>query len=246
MPSDGKQLQFLALCEPKHGNSRADYEDACAGNVALGRFAVADGASESAYADLWARLLVDEFVTSPSTEPAKWATWLPAAQTRWEIEVGQRPLPWYAEIKWQQGSFATFLGLIVRPPRWQALAVGDTCLFHIRERSLHGAFPVACSADFDNAPWLIGSRRFTDEMMAVRELRLEGEVLAGDRLWLMTDALAQWFLQAREAGHRPWELLEPLLNAPAAGGSFSAWIAALRDARQLRNDDVTLMAVWLA
>ena len=60
----------------------------------------------------------------------------------------------------------------------------------------------------------------------------------------MTDALAQWFLQQAETAQRPWELLDALRDAADGGATFSAWIAALRDARQIRNDDVTLMAVW--
>jgi hypothetical protein len=35
----------------------------------------------------------------------------------------------------------------------------------------------------------------------------------GDRLWLMTDALAQWFLQQHEVGQRPWETLDAVLTA---------------------------------
>src|SRR5437879_1653927 len=109
MSVDGNPLHCVAFCEPKRGNAAPEFEDACAANVALGRFAVADGATESSYAGLWASTLVNEFVTTPSPDPSVWASWLPAAQTRWEMTVGRQPLPWYAEIKWQQGAFATFL-----------------------------------------------------------------------------------------------------------------------------------------
>jgi hypothetical protein len=244
MGSNGSQLNWVAFCEPKHGSGPEEYEDACAGNLGLGRFAVADGATESSYAGLWARLLVEQFVSTPSLDLSTWAGWLPEIQKRWEEAVGHQSLPWYAEIKWQQGAFATFLGIILQPPRWQALAIGDSCLFHIRERRLCQAFPLQCSSDFTNTPWLIGSRGFTPDMMLVRELRFEGEFQRGDRLWMMTDALAQWFLQFTEAGHQPWEVLEPLLTMPEAAASFRGWIAALRDARQIRNDDVTLIGVW--
>src|SRR5262249_30691725 len=158
-------------CEPKRGHGPQEYEDAFAGNLALGRFAVADGATESAYAGLWARMLVNEFVSTASAEPSCWANWLPALQTQWESAVGQAPMPWYAEMKWQQGAFATFLGLVLEPPRWQALAVGDTCLFHIRGGKLLSVFPMDRSIDFVCSPWLIGSRGFTADMMAGRELR---------------------------------------------------------------------------
>jgi hypothetical protein len=237
-------IRCVTFSEPKRGSGPKEYEDACAGNLALGRFAVADGATESAYAGVWARLLVDEFVSTGAAELDSWGAWLPTVQSRWEAAVGEQPLPWYAEIKWQQGAFATFLGVVLRPPRWHALAVGDSCLFHIRSQRLHQAFPVAHACDFTNTPWLVGSRDCSAQMLAQRSLHHEGEFQAGDRLWLMTDALAQWFLQIAELGHRPWELLEPLLHLPDAASNFKAWITTLREARQIRNDDVTLMAVW--
>ena len=80
-------------------------------------------------------------------------------------------------------------------------------------------------------------------------LQQQGDWRPGDRLWLMTDALAQWFLVQVEAGDKPWLCLDPLLHPAsdedAAQHAFSAWIESLRAARQLRNDDVTLLAVSL-
>jgi hypothetical protein len=244
MPSDNRLVYFRALNVPRRGHSAAEYEDACAGNAALGRFAIADGATESAFAGLWARLLVDRFVSTDLADPSSWADWLPDLQTRWEAEVGQQQLPWYGEIQCQQGAFATFLGVIVQPPRWQAVAVGDSCLFHVRHQQLSAAFPVSRAADFSDTPWLVGSRGFAPGQMAQREARVEGELMPGDRLWLMTDALAQWFLRLAETRQRPWDLLEPLLNVPDAGDSFGRWIAALRASREIRNDDVTVVGVW--
>jgi hypothetical protein len=237
-------LHYRAFCEPKHGHGVDELEDACAANVAQGQFAIADGATESAYAALWARMLVDGFVDCPSAETACWASWLPTLQRRWESEVGQQPLSWYAEIKWQQGAFATFLGAIVEPPHWRALAVGDSCLFHISDRRVNLAFPMSRSCDFGCCPWLIGSRGSTPQALAQREARIQGDFAPGDRLYMMTDALAQCFLRQTECGERPWELLEHLLTSDDGATSFNSWIRALRCGGQIRNDDVTLLAIW--
>ena len=64
MPSDFP-LRWQAFRHWKQGNAAADYEDAGAGDVATGRFAVADGASEASFAATWARLLVETFLVSP-------------------------------------------------------------------------------------------------------------------------------------------------------------------------------------
>jgi hypothetical protein len=196
--------RWRALSLPKHGCPAAEYEDAWAADPSAGRFAVADGASESAFAGLWARLLVEGFVAAPC--PANLATWLDGTRDLWAAEVMGLELPWYGERKRQEGSFATLLGVELLPPtpdgpgRWRAAAVGDSCLFHVREGRLVEAFPLDRSSDFGNEPRLIGSRGRRAPMAAYGG----GSLLPGDRLFLMTDALAQWFLRNQERSGRPW------------------------------------------
>jgi Protein phosphatase 2C len=239
-------LDFRVFWRPKRGNAVAEYEDAFAGDVERGRFAIADGASESAFASEWARLLVEEFARSPNLQPTLWTAWLPALQQRWLAEVNSKPLPWYAEEKVEHGAFATFLGLVVQPTGWQAVAVGDSCLFQIREGCLHQAFPLYWSEQFNNSPWLVGSRTSSNAALEKKEVRAEGDCQECDRLWLMTDALAQWFLQQVEAGRKPWDTLELLLAASAPDDAFGVWVAEARNNQELRNDDVTLMRVILS
>ncbi|MCC6416699.1 MAG: protein phosphatase 2C domain-containing protein [Gemmataceae bacterium] len=231
------------LAVPKAGHRVEEYEDAAAGDVRRGRFAVADGATESSFAALWAQLLGAEFVAAPADGFAPWSDWLPPLRRRWTDQVGARALPWYAEMKLQQGAFATFLGVVVRGGRWQAVAVGDSCAFHVRAGRLERTFPVACAAEFGTTPWLIGSRGPGCEMLEGRAQRIEGDWRAGDRLWLMTDALAQWFLEQAEQHAHPWQELEGVLQAQDPGQALADWVAGQRRVRRLRNDDVTLLVV---
>ncbi len=241
MSQGGPPILCRSVTLPKRGNRADEYEDALAANAERGRYAIADGASESSYASVWARLLVDDFVNSPSSDLAPWAARLPALQQRWAAQVGNAALPWFAEIKLQQGAFATFLGVAVQDRRWEAVAVGDSCLFQTRSGRLHQAFPLVCPDDFGTTPWLVGSRGCDAEAVEKRTRRAHGDWQPGDRLWLMTDALAKWFLDQVEACGRPWAELDRLLQAPSPEQAFEDWIAALRDADRLRNDDVTLM-----
>ena len=48
---------------PRRGNNPDEYEDAFALDDASGRYALADGASEGCFTGLWARLLVEDFVS---------------------------------------------------------------------------------------------------------------------------------------------------------------------------------------
>jgi hypothetical protein len=243
MRSPGTVLRWQGFGLPKRGHAADEYEDAFAGNADAGRFAVADGASESSFAGEWARLLVEAYVRTPG----HWAGWLPGLRDRWAAALRDRPLPWYAEAKAEEGAFATLLGLQVGPPRadgrrlWQAEAVGDSCLFHLRRDRLLRAFPVARSADFANQPDLVGSRPPGGRYPRPKRHRVRGTWRPHDHLLLMTDALAQWFLEHVEAGRQPWDLVVSLQTESA----FAAWVEGLRDRREPRNDDVTLLRIGL-
>jgi hypothetical protein len=240
-------LCWHSLFLPKRGHSADEYEDALAADPAHGRFALADGASESSFAGLWARLLVEGFVHPPPPGNAE-ATWLEVSRRRWAAEVDGLALPWYAEAKRDQGAFATFLGLILNLPApgaaggWRALAIGDSCLFLVRQGSLLTSFPLSEAAAFGNQPPLLGSRLRAGEGRVQRHHEGHGQWQTGDRFFLMTDALAQWFLAQHEAGGKPWEELAQLDDVPE---TFPSWVDQNRETGSLRNDDVTLLIVGL-
>jgi hypothetical protein len=237
MPKHDPPLSWLAYRVAKDGNSSAENEDAFAADAAAGRFAVSDGASESAFAPEWADLLATSFVTRPGC----WSGWLPDARSRWLDGLRDVELPWYLEEKFGQGAFATLLGVTVCPAdgearAWSAEAVGDTCLFQVRRDRLVRAFPVQRSSEFNGSPTLLGSRPCDDR---TRRFRTRGHWRPGDRLLLMTDALACWFLSEVENGNRPWQPLELLADEEA----FAGWLAGLRRRGAVRNDDVTALQI---
>ena len=90
---------------------RTEYEDAFAGDAERGRFAVADGASESSFAATWAKLLAEGFVAAAEGKPWHELDWLTPRRQQWVAEVDGLPLPWYAEDKREQGAYATLLGV---------------------------------------------------------------------------------------------------------------------------------------
>src|SRR5262249_58048077 len=110
MPPSGLHPAWHAFHLPKRGNAAEEYEDALAADPATGRFAVADGASESSFAASWARLLVEGFVGTVG-KPWQNLDWLDPLRQRWADEVDGLSLPWYAEAKREEGAFATLLGL---------------------------------------------------------------------------------------------------------------------------------------
>ena len=111
--------------------------------------------TESAFAGEWARRLVERFVEGG----ADWSAWLADARARWlDGVVLPEPKPWFVEEGLARGAFATFLGIRLIGRSAEAVAVGDSCLFLIRDDDLRRAFPLNDPAAFDNTPPLIGSR----------------------------------------------------------------------------------------
>jgi hypothetical protein len=237
LPADTK-LDWTAYRLPRRGNSEAECEDAYAADAEAGQFAVADGASESAFALPWAEALAAGYVA----HRGPWSRWLPAARATWESARESDAMPWYVETKFMDGAFATLLGLALRRAgadgrrRWRALAVGDSCLFQIRRDRLHRAFPIKRAAEFGNRPALLGSRPQTARC---KRCRVTGTWRLGDTFLLMTDALAQWFLEEAAGGRQPWDQLRWAQSAAA----FAEFVNERREVGRLRNDDTTLL--WI-
>src|SRR5881275_2390313 len=119
-----KECDIKVFSCPKLGNSLEEYEDAWAyrhTRTPLGiRVAVADGATESSFAKLWAVLLAESYVRSEVTG-AEFFAQLKPARRLWRRRLAGRPLPWFASEKAEQGAFAAFLGVQIDNNRWTAL-----------------------------------------------------------------------------------------------------------------------------
>lgn len=247
---------------PKPGNRPNECEDqsrvaypynafsASPSGVNLARLAVCDGASESAFAQLWAATLAQQFISSPPDlarlDYRGLMQWLAPAQQRWYERVPWERLPWHGEAKAREGAFATLLGLQFQaaPGRspglcWQAVAVGDSCLFLIRDGRLVLSFPMTGAAEFGNTPPLVGSVAAANSGLPRQLPKVSGQCAPGDLFLLATDALAEWLLREYGAGREPWrELLS--LQTPA---EWEEWLAAKRSARQIKHDDTTLLII---
>jgi hypothetical protein len=238
---------------PKAGNTEDEYEDAFwpSGPVdaAAGQFrlAVADGASTTSFSGLWARLLVDAYGTEAIGSRDLDSDLRPLRE-EWLATITAKNLPWHAEMKVQRGAFSTLLGLSLEAEgeepqgRWASIAVGDSCLVHMRRGTVRLTFPLAFSEEFQADPYLISSKPTPNPVPNDSMPRIEDVWEAGDVFYLMTDALACWFIRAIEENGEPWSLFEQLVMSDE-GVQFAGIVEALRENKSLRNDDVTLIRV---
>ena len=84
-----------------------------------------------------------------------------------------------------------------------------------------------------------------ENVVAQRSLWLDGRGRPGERLWMMTDALAQWCLAETEADENP-------LGRPGAAAFIArkrkpvrAWTEGRTKGGPVANDDVTFLAILL-
>ena len=119
---------------------------------------------------------------------------------------------------------------------YRCFAIGDCCLFHVREDRVLRTFPMERSADFDLDPLSIcsvpGRRDQSIEFQVVEESCRHGDLLV-----LASDALAKWMVQQIEAeAPVPWAELCGMTDE-----QFVGRIQELRAEKQMRFDDTTLL-----
>lgn len=207
---------------PKDENAPEANEDAVVSE--LSRLALADGASSDAFSGLWAQQLCTQFVQTGSFHPE-------SAAQEWRSAIGAKPLPWFLADKLRQATHASFLGL-----EWNeqltAQAIGDSCVFVIRDCALALAFPYTRAEDFAGHPALIPTQGAVPALQ-----RTTFALEPGDTVLAATDALAAWFLA--EVAQQPWNSLLALQGP----GDFARFVHALRSARRLALDDTTLAII---
>src|SRR3989442_2661211 len=105
------ECDIKVFCCPKSGNSLEEYEDAWAHRqtrTPVGiRVAVADGATESSFAKLWAVLLAESYMRS-EVDGTEFFARLKPARRLWRRRLAGRPLPLFAAGKAGKGAFAGF------------------------------------------------------------------------------------------------------------------------------------------
>ena len=237
------KLSYRVFWLPKSGSTAEEYEDAYSPETAPDadldefRCSVADGATETSFSGLWARILCIAYNDRNFD--------LAELQAKWLKDVSGKELPWYAEQKLESGAFATILGLDLRDQdkklKWSARALGDSCLFHLRGSEILTALPLTKWEEFDYTPMLISSRQQSNLGVLEKQEHETGEFKKGDVFYLMTDAISKWFLR-REAEHKD---AVATLEAISDKDQFQQFCDSERQAKDcegrvlMPNDDVT-------
>lgn len=231
-------VRWTAATRPKVGNRESENEDAIAVAPAALRFAMTDGATEGWHSREWADHLAKSYVRRPPN-PARYSAWLADVRRNWSPPAAAEAT-WYAEAKEAEGAFAALVGVeLARRPAsrqwtWKAVAVGDCCLFVIRNHQLLHAFPIETADGFGSRPALVAS---SPVAASGDPLWLAGPAQAGDLMALATDRVAEWLLSEAAIWPRVAACLEP--DQPVARRAVVTQLLDLAQAG--RNDDSSLL-----
>jgi hypothetical protein len=242
------QIQTRHILLPKEGCAPDECEDAVGLDAVSLRFALADGATEAFDSRAWARLLAEGWVEAepPPISVEQFGHWAAAQGERLRASWDGRHLPWYAEEKRRAGSFAAFVGLRLRESgrtlRWEAVALGDSCLVQRRAGALLAAMPVSDYRAFNPSPALVPSHEPLLGAALARAVTRAGTAERGDVFLLLSDAAAAWYLELFERGHPSVAEFDSLLAA-SQNEALARLLRQERQAKRMRDDDVAAVRV---
>ena len=99
---------------------------------------------------------------------------------------------------------------------------------------------MSSSGDFNSHPPLLSTERRINRGSVGQVMTKEGTWQEGDSFFLLTDAIAQWFLRESELGADPWGFLGSLDES-----AFQTFVRATQAQQLMRKDDVTAFMIGL-
>lgn len=229
---------------PKDFNSPLLNEDAYAPDKkgAVSKIAISDGASESYNSQLWARLLVQQFVLDAVINLEV----IDSLIRRYDEQHDYANMSWSKQSAYERGSFASLVGVEYSEEHNELdlIAVGDSLAVLLDNDVAVLTYPYHESSQFDQRPTLISTIKQHNRFLEASNFTtLHSKTTSLTEyekpvLLLMTDALGQWALRNQERGTPVWELLCNIKKP-----QLKKLVIEERQHKRMRTDDVTLLVV---
>lgn len=230
---------------PKKQEQYSDCADNYAFNQNYLKFAISDGVSRSFFPKIWSEILVNQYV---SKDCWKEEEFIDTCQKEWQQEITQivqKPdVMYYTKNAFvnRAPACATFLGLQIFPKekKWIGQALGDTFLFFVP----HNFQSFEEVQIVTNKPEPIEFDNYPDYLVSIGNKHkgvpkeLKNQTLTEGTFYLMTDALAEWFLTLKEKAiyKTNWE----------SQSDFERFINEAREQNELKDDDSTIMIIKIS
>jgi hypothetical protein len=243
-------LTAQAYSFPKDPERPWEWEDSAACSVRNGRFAVADGATQAYRSGEWAELLTEAYITNfppPDGPPGPQRKkvireWFGDQVHIWRDRATSATTWWAKDAEREQPPSATFAGLqflaYQEAAAWEVTAVGDCCLFQVRQGRLEVAFPLTSPTQFNTRPDLLttAAGRLDGSLDALQTCT--GRALPGDVFVLATDAASEWLLSLGEYDQQSWARLGFF-----GSQEFARMMTELREADAIAVDDIAVVVI---
>lgn len=221
----------------------------CADNYAVNksshRFSVSDGVSKSFFPKVWSEILVTQFVERTDLKENEV---IKVCQEEWQKKIDEIvSLPdtkWFTKSQYNRKdpALATFVGLqfFEKEKKWSASALGDSFLFFVPngfkdyQKELVKLSSKTEPIVFDNFPDYLTSIGGSHKGRAKEK---SGNLRNGT-FYLMTDALAEWFIKEGENAIGK-------ITVWKSQADFERFITQAIEENQLTNDDCAILCIEL-
>ena len=217
----------------------SDIQDKYCYSEEKGVIAISDGATQGFKSEIWAEMLVNNFVQNPEFEIEKFLIDLEKyAQDFSEIEFEPNPNPALRMLEFRKiadGSYATFMGIEVREDTLRYVSSGDVCGFVKITDGLQ-SFPFSNVEELDKDKGFLSTTRLLNHQVKPEQFRSgKLSIKENDKIILMTDAVARLTL-------RDNNIIDKILHLEDFE-SFKDYIISEWEAKRLEEDDITICVI---
>lgn len=238
----------MALHCPKTGSTSSQSDDAVGWSMSEAaqttHLAIADGVTAAMFSRMWAQILVDRSVKiSPYGFPIA-RSWLSAARREFYSRINYDGMSWFAAEKLKYGSQATLLTVRIdhRKRRFTVVSIGDCCLAVLgRDTGKTDILPpsLSCPNAFGTRPDVVGTLFGPTSGQVFRSVQ---SYASPTTFLLMSDALAEWFLNYhRVSPERAWKVMSDLRTVD----DLRRLVEFMRLRRLMTDDDVSLVRLTI-
>lgn len=219
----------------------------CADNYSVNethhKFSISDGVSQSFFPKVWSEILVNKYVNQKDWKNEEFII---ECQKEWQSKideiVNQPETKWFTKSQYNRKdpALATFVGLqfLESDQKWIAQALGDSFLFFIPKNSTEIDIQLSSKKEptvFDNFPDYFSSNSIHQQKGKVK---IKERPIVEGTFYLMTDALAEWFLLNTEQAKQTLDNIK-------TQEQYLETIANERSANRLNDDDSAVLILEL-
>lgn len=236
------KIKIKGFITSKKSELYSDCADNYAVNTEHHKFSISDGVSKSFFPKIWSDILVNKYVNQKDWKDNN--EFIVESQKEWQSKideiVNQPETKWFTKSQYNRKdpALATFVGLqfLESEQKWIAQALGDSFLFFIPKDSNKIEIQLSSKAEpvvFDNFPDYFSSISIHPQKGKVK---IKERPMVEGTFYLMTDALAEWFLQNREQAKQ-------ILDNIKTQEQYLETIKNERNTNRLNDDDSAVLII---